>query len=140
MLLRCYTQNIDGLESVAGINSEKIVEAHGGFSNSHCTSCNAAAANHEEVLEACSKGTPIKCSCGGWIKPDIVFFGEPLPERFFTLTTEDFEKCDLLIVIGSSLVVYPFAGLVHYVNQHTPRLLINREPVQTLFKFNDEGE
>ena len=53
-------------------------------------------------------GEPLQCSkkkCGGWIKPDIVFFGEGLPERFHTLIEEDFDKCDLCITMGTSLYV-----------------------------------
>ena len=53
-------------------------------------------------------GEPLQCSkkkCGGWVKPDIVFFGEGLPERFHTLIQEDFDKCDLCITMGTSLYV-----------------------------------
>jgi len=70
-----------------------------------------------------------KCSCGGLVKPDIVFFGESLPQRFFHKMTEDFPKCDLLLVIGTSLQVQPFASLINKVPLTTPRLLINREKV-----------
>ena len=58
-------------------------------------------------------GEPLQCSkkkCGGWIKPDIVFFGEGLPDRFHTLIEEDFDKCDLCITMGTSL----------YVQEHVP--------------------
>lgn len=55
---------------------------------------------------------PICASCPGIVKPDIVFFGENLPEKFHQCILTDFEKCDLLIVLGSSLVVQPFASLV----------------------------
>ena len=63
------------------------------------------------------------------MKPDIVFFGEQLPERFFNLAEDDFGACDLLIVMGTSLRVQPFASLVGRVPQNCPRLLINREEV-----------
>lgn len=59
------------------------------------------------------------------MKPDVIFFGERLPRRFFTLTDSDFPECDLLIIIGTSLTVQPFAGLVDNVNTKAPRLLIN---------------
>ena len=87
----------------------------------------------------------VKCGeegCEGLVKPDIVFFGEGLPERFFqslevslvlndeyTADDQDLTICDLLIVIGTSLQVHPFASLPNYVQPHVPRLLINREPV-----------
>lgn len=80
-----------------------------------------------------------RCKCGGLIKPDIVFFNEPLPQKFNWMSTADMVTCDLLIVIGTSLTVQPFAGrrieriervgLVHKVKENVPRMLINREPV-----------
>ena len=63
-------------------------------------------------------------SCSeGVVKPNIVFFGEDLPERFKTLLEGDFAKCDLLIVMGTSLHVQPFCNLIHRVRPITPRLL-----------------
>ena len=64
------------------------------------------------------------CGCtvlAGLVKPDIVFFGESLPERFHSLLEEDFPKCDLLIVMGTSLLVQPFASLVDMVDDTAPR-------------------
>lgn len=71
-----------------------------------------------------------KCSScqRGVIKPDVVLFGEGLPSEFWKYLT-DFPKCDLLIIMGTSLVVQPFAGLANKVDTKTPRLLINRDPV-----------
>lgn len=66
------------------------------------------------------------------MKPDIVFFGENLPSRFFEKVNEDFKKCDLLIIMGTSLQVQPFASLIGKVPKTTPRILINREQVGTL--------
>jgi NAD-dependent deacetylase sirtuin 2 len=70
-------------------------------------------------------------NCGGLVKPDIVFFGEGLPDRFFDKLGVDFPKCDLLLVIGTSLQVQPFASLIARVKEHVPRVLINREAVGT---------
>ena len=62
---------------------------------------------HIDIAKVC------KCEvCDGLVKPDIVFFGENLPEKFFRLYRTDFAKCDLLIIMGTSLVVHPFAGLI----------------------------
>jgi NAD-dependent deacetylase sirtuin 2 len=70
----------------------------------------------------------MRCAkCGEYVKPDIVFFGENLPERFYECAEEDFRVCDLLIVIGTSLVVHPFAGLIERPMENVPRLLINLE-------------
>ena len=68
---------------------------------------------------------------GGLVKPKIVFFGEELPERFARLHRTDLANCDLLIVMGTSLVVHPFAGLVGYAARSAPRLLINRDQAGT---------
>jgi len=70
---------------------------------------------------------PICEKCPGVVKPDIVFFGENLPDKFYSSINGDFHQADLLIVMGSSLVVQPFASLVNKVRDDCPRLLINRE-------------
>ncbi|TPX59170.1 hypothetical protein PhCBS80983_g02669 [Powellomyces hirtus] len=72
---------------------------------------------------------PICDGCTGLVKPNIVFFGEQLPQRFHTLITKDFASTDLVIVIGTSLQVQPFANLINMVPEKVPRLLINREIV-----------
>uniref|UniRef100_A0A915CC93 Deacetylase sirtuin-type domain-containing protein n=2 Tax=Parascaris univalens TaxID=6257 RepID=A0A915CC93_PARUN len=127
LLLRCYTQNIDSLEFVANINTEKLVTAHGSHHTSTCLRC------HEKydlkwITEKIndSNTTVARCEkCNGVVKPDIVFFGENLPKRFFNCAIADFPKCDLLIIMGTSLVVQPFAGMVNEVAGDVPRLLIN---------------
>ncbi|XP_062370463.1 NAD-dependent protein deacetylase sirtuin-2 [Cinclus cinclus] len=129
LLLRCYTQNIDTLERVAGLDPELLVEAHGTFFTSHCLrpSCRqryGLAWMRERIF---SSLVP-KCEkCQGLVKPDIVFFGESLPSRFFALLESDFEKVDLLLIMGTSLQVQPFASLISRVPTSTPRLLINKE-------------
>lgn len=70
---------------------------------------------------------PTCASCGSTVVPDVVFFGQGLPQRFHEMKAQDLKKADLLIVIGTSLVVYPFASMVKDVTPLTPRLLINRE-------------
>jgi NAD+-dependent protein deacetylase sirtuin 2 len=70
--------------------------------------------------------------CDSLVKPDIVFFGESLPARFFTCSAHDMPQCDLLIIMGTSLVVYPFAALQSKVTDRCPRLLVNREKVGEL--------
>jgi len=129
LLLRNFTQNIDTLERIAGIPEEKTVFSHGSFASAHCIDCKKEFA-YEFVRDETFAGKIVTCDeCGGYVKPDIVFFGEALPERFFTKRSEDFPKCDLLIVMGTSLVVQPFASLISFVGDDVPRLLINREIV-----------
>ena len=129
LLLRHFTQNIDTLERVAGISDDKIVEAHGAFHTGHCIKCRAEYSQDwikELVFKDEIPTCPLK-NCAGYVKPDIVFFGESLPERFFSCLQSDFSKCDLLIIIGTSLTVQPFASLIERVGEDCPRLLINME-------------
>ncbi|XP_032632164.1 NAD-dependent protein deacetylase sirtuin-2 [Chelonoidis abingdonii] len=129
LLLRCYTQNIDTLERVAGLDQEDLVEAHGTFFTSHClrSSCRKQYTLDWMKEKIFSTVTPKCDKCQSLVKPDIVFFGESLPRRFFTLMQSDFQKVDLLIIMGTSLQVQPFASLVSRVPTNTPRLLINKE-------------
>ncbi|XP_078489170.1 NAD-dependent protein deacetylase sirtuin-2 [Ciona intestinalis] len=127
LLRRAYTQNIDTLERVAGVGGDKLVEAHGTFHTAHCVQCRMEY-TQDWVKDKVFKDEIPHCKdCEELVKPDIVFFGEPLPRRFFNLRYEDFRLCDLLIVMGTSLKVHPFASLVDGVEDTTPRLLINRE-------------
>ncbi|XP_036005800.1 NAD-dependent protein deacetylase sirtuin-2 isoform X2 [Fundulus heteroclitus] len=129
LLRRCYTQNIDTLERVAGLEGEDLIEAHGTFYTSHCVSfCCRKEYNLDWMKEKIFSDAIPKCEkCSSLVKPDIVFFGENLPARFFTSMKMDFPRCDLLIVMGTSLQVQPFAGLVSRVSKSCPRLLINME-------------
>jgi len=131
ILLRCFTQNIDSLETAAGVSVDKVVAAHGNFDGARVVG--GGAVPIEEVKFAAETGDEgwrkLNKKYGGLVKPNIVFFGEPLPRRFFELARHDFPNCDLLLIMGTSLVVQPFAGLVGHVNAGTPRLLINRDRV-----------
>ncbi|KAG7470788.1 hypothetical protein MATL_G00117430 [Megalops atlanticus] len=129
LLQRCYSQNIDTLERVAGLQADDLIEAHGTFYTSHCVSflCRKEYTLDWMKEKIFSDEIP-KCEkCSGLVKPDIVFFGENLPARFFTSMKTDFPRCDLLIIMGTSLQVQPFASLVSRVSKSTPRLLINME-------------
>lgn len=83
MLLRNFTQNIDTLERLAGLDEERIVEAHGSFATASCVECRKKA--DMEMLKHKVASAEVACceDCGGYIKPDITFFGESLPSRFF---------------------------------------------------------
>ncbi|XP_026543895.1 NAD-dependent protein deacetylase sirtuin-2 isoform X1 [Notechis scutatus] len=129
LLLRCYTQNIDTLERVAGLDAEHLVEAHGTFYTSHCISSTCKTSYSLEWMKEkiFASLTPRCEKCQSVVKPDIVFFGENLPPRFFSLMQSDFQNADMLIIMGTSLQVQPFASLVSRVPPNTPRLLINKE-------------
>ncbi|XP_068964078.1 NAD-dependent protein deacetylase sirtuin-3, mitochondrial isoform X3 [Petaurus breviceps papuanus] len=105
LLLRLYTQNIDGLERAAGIPATKLVEAHGTFASATCTVCRQSFPGEEFHVDVMADRIPRCPICTGVIKPDIVFFGEQLPQRFF-LHMADFPMADLLLIIGTSLEVW----------------------------------
>lgn len=128
ILQRLYTQNIDTLERIAGIDDEKMVEAHGSFYTNHCIDCRKEY-DMKWVKQKIFEDVIPTCECNGIIKPDIVFFGENLPDKFYNCPNKDFNKCDLLIIMGTSLEVQPFASLIENVNDECVRLLINREIV-----------
>ncbi|ODV82208.1 NAD-dependent deacetylase sirtuin-2 [Suhomyces tanzawaensis NRRL Y-17324] len=133
LLKRVYTQNIDTLERLAGVDEDYLVEAHGSFAKNHCIDCSEAMStdelkkqmNNKEV----NKGIPTCAKCKGLVKPDIVFFGEGLPERFFKLWAEEADDVEIAIVAGTSLTVYPFASLPGEVDKKALRVLVNNELV-----------
>ncbi|KAI8644034.1 DHS-like NAD/FAD-binding domain-containing protein [Parasitella parasitica] len=126
VLLRNFTQNIDTLERMTGLDQDYIIEAHGSFATASCVECDTKA-DSEMVRQHALEGKVPRCKeCDQLIKPDITFFGENLPKRFFE-HLHDFETADLLIIIGTSLQVQPFASLIEDVPAHVPRLLINKE-------------
>lgn len=130
LLLRNYTQNIDTLERLTGMNQDHLVEAHGAFEAGHCVDCQHEH-THEYVKTSIFKDQVPKClKCKGLVKPKIVFFGEDLPGRYHELLERDKNNADLLIVIGTSLVVHPFASIVDVVGKDIPRVLINMHSVK----------
>ncbi|XP_023580136.1 NAD-dependent protein deacetylase sirtuin-3, mitochondrial [Trichechus manatus latirostris] len=137
LLLRLYTQNIDGLERVAGIPASKLVEAHGTFASATCTVCLRPCPGEDFWADVLADRVPCCRVCTGIVKPDIVFFGEPLPERFL-LHVADFPMADLLVVLGTSLEVEPFASLSEGVCSSVPRVLINQDVVGT-FAWHPRG-
>jgi len=126
LLQRLYTQNIDGLDAATGLSSDRIVEAHGSFSTASCIDCGGSAT--EQAKEAIRKASIPYCTkCEGLVKPDIVFFGESLPDKFYRNLKRDIESADLCLVIGTSLKVMPVASLPDTMAHSKHRVLINRE-------------
>lgn len=137
-LLRNYTQNIDGLENLATTPEKQIVECHGHFRSAACIKCHKPMDGEKcksIILETDDVPKCEKPKCKGYVKPDIVFFGEGLPHRFHTLLTQDVEKVDLLIVMGTSLQVAPVSLIPSYVKCR--RVLINRDEVGDFFGEDD---
>ena len=129
LLLRNWTQNIDMLERLAGIPEKAVVEAHGSFGGARCSGCGREGDPVMVRRRIEEKKEPQCRKCGGHLKPDITFFGEPLPQRVAQLSKTDFKRCDLLVVAGTSLAVQPVAGFIQKIPRSTPRLLCNRTVV-----------
>lgn len=123
------TQNVDGLHEEAGNSPEKVFHLHGTMREAVCLHCGKGYPM-PEVRQWVLSGTEIpECKdCGGILKPNAVFFGEALPQYELTESQRRAQRCDLCIVIGSSLVVYPAALIPQYAVQSGAKLvIINRD-------------
>jgi NAD-dependent SIR2 family protein deacetylase len=138
---RVYTQNIDGLEAAAGVPGAKLVQCHGSLLKARCLDCGAGADAGDvggEFRLAVRQGVPARCAradrrgqrCGGVLKPGVTFFGEPIAGTVAQRLRADVAKCDLLLVMGSSLQVSPMSSLPDWIAQHVPCVLLNKETVK----------
>ena len=123
-LLAIVTQNIDGLHQMAG--SRNVLELHGSVHRNICRSCGAV---YDAEWVMMTNGIPRCDKCGGMVKPDVVLYEESLSEDVLTRSISAIASADLLIVGGTSLVVYPAAGLLRYF-QGDSLVLINRDATQ----------
>ncbi len=128
-LMAVVTQNIDGLHQAAG--SHSVFELHGSIHRNYCERCHAF--YDAQVIRAGS-GVP-RCRCGGIIKPDVVLYEEPLDQSVIQGAVEAIARADMLIVGGTSLVVWPAAALVDYY-RGDKLVLINREPTRVSGRAN----
>ncbi|MDD2597929.1 MAG: NAD-dependent deacylase [Kiritimatiellae bacterium] len=119
------TQNIDDYHQRAG--SAPVHTVHGTFITSICTTCNKVVQT-EELLPVIERGELPCCICGGIYKPEVTFFGEMLPEQEWNASMTAISGSDLLLVIGTSLTVYPAASLPSCRKPRTPLVIINRDP------------
>ena len=116
------TQNIDGLHQKAG--SHRVLELHGSVLRNHCQKCGTFY-GVDAILN--SQGVP-RCSCGGIIKPDVVLYEEGLDEQVLMEAVSAIRQADVLIIGGTSLTVYPAAGLIRYYRGHK-LAVINKTPL-----------
>jgi NAD-dependent deacetylase len=125
------TQNIDNLHQVSGIPAEDIVELHGNTTFARCLDCNQRfelqwVRRHMDTGNGCAPDCP---SCGGYIKTATISFGQAMPDAAVRRAQNLAQSCDLLVSIGSSLVVWPAAGLPLLAKRSGAMLvIINREP------------
>lgn len=116
------TQNIDGLHQMAG--SKNVIELHGNENRYYCLSCGKT---YDMTCVTQTQGIP-RCSCGGIIRPDVVLYEESLNEKDLRKAIRYAEETDLMVVAGTSLVVYPVAGLVEYLTPGAKLVILNRDP------------
>ena len=120
-LTAVITQNIDGLHQMAG--SKKVLELHGSVHRNYCMRC-----SRPYPVEKIASGTGIpKCDCGGTIKPDVVLYEEGLDSYTINKSVEYISRADMLIIGGTSLAVYPAAGLIDYYRGNK-LVLVNKSP------------
>ena len=126
-LTAVVTQNIDGLHQRAG--SANVLELHGSVHRNVCRRCGATysaewvmAREYEDGL-----GVPVCPECGGTVKPDVVLYGESLDNGVLTAAADAIANCDMLVIGGTSLVVYPAAGLVRHFRGDV-LAIVNRDP------------
>ena len=120
-LAAVVTQNIDGLHQRAG--SRTVHELHGSVHRNVCERCGAV---YDAAWVLATEGVPHCGACGGLVKPDVVLYGEPLSERVLLASVRAIQEADLLVIGGTSLVVYPAAGLVNYFGGDE-LVIVNRE-------------
>ena len=129
------TQNIDGLHHEAG--QQRVIELHGNTRRFYCLHCGFTL-TMDEAFQLLDRELPPKCGCGGLIRPDVVFFGESLPADALDEAAEAAARCDMFLVLGSSLVVQPAAQLPVIAKQRGATLIIiniGETPLDVLADF-----
>lgn len=125
------TQNIDNLHRRAG--SRTVYELHGNIERNYCIRCGK---KFNEIPEL-KNGAPL-CECGGLIRPDVVWFGEYLPEDQFSGAEKAAQNCDVFFIVGTSAVVYPAASLIYIAKSHGAYLVeVNIEPTEASSAVNE---
>jgi NAD-dependent protein deacetylase/lipoamidase len=123
------TQNVDNLHQDSGVPDDKVIELHGNTSYATCLACHTRYELAELQDQFAKLGNVEPCSrCGGVIKTATISFGQAMPERAMARAQAAIESCDLCIVLGSSLTVYPAAGFPEYAKRLGAKLaIVNRE-------------
>jgi NAD-dependent deacetylase len=130
------TQNVDGLHDRAG--SRHTLKLHGDIWTLRCTSCSRAWIDNRAKLPE----LPPRCECGGIARPGVVWFGEALPDGVWDEAVRAANNCDLFLVIGTSAVVYPAAGLVQMAKSAGAKVVeinLSETPVTSSSDFSWQG-
>ena len=137
-LLGVVTQNIDGLHHEAGNSADKIIEIHGTVATISCLSCGNQSSK-KEIIKRLDSGeeVPYCEDCSGILKPDSISFGQAMPEHAVSQAITHARDCELCIVLGSSLMVYPAASIPEIAIQGQAKVMvINREPT-SIDRYSD---
>jgi NAD-dependent deacetylase len=123
------TQNIDALHQASGVPAEQVIELHGNTRQAKCLDCGAAAKIADILAHFEAHGDAPDCTlCGGLVKTATISFGQPMPEGEMARAEAATKACDLMMVLGSSLQVYPAAGFPLLAKrQGAPLVILNRE-------------
>lgn len=116
------TQNVDGLDRAVG--AKHVIEFHGNLYRLYCQKC------HQSFTYDQYRESDVHQADGGIIRPDIVLYGEPIDPQVASAAVDAVASADLLIVVGTSLVVYPFAGLLRYAPFGATLVAVNKEPLE----------
>ena len=123
------TQNVDNLHQISGVPADRVIELHGNATYAKCLQCGVRIELATIETEFNSSGTVAPCRCGGIIKSATISFGQSMPEREMQRAAVETDLCDLFIVLGSSLVVFPAADFPVRAKRNGAKLVIvNRDP------------
>ena len=137
LLLKLFEQNNDRLSALAGVPDDKIVEGHGSYADQHCIDCKSSYPSPKMRQAILNRKIPRCEQCHGFVKPDIMLYGDELPAAFTENEMLPAET-DLCIVMGTSLTAGNFACLPECGPQGVPRLFINQDHVTTLGSRADD--
>ncbi len=118
LLEAVITQNIDGLHQKAGLPEEKVIELHGNTLRVRCMSCDMLSSVHDAQKRIEAGDLAPECECGGYLKPDTISFGQAMPVTEVDKATELSSRCDFLMVVGSTLLVYPAAAMPDFARRN----------------------
>jgi len=132
LLTTVITQNVDGLHQAAG--NTDVIEFHGSFAWQSCLQCHGRIPTGDIDMGI----LPPRCTCGGILRPECVFFGEMIPPQALLRSQQAAANCDLMLVVGTSATVYPAAAMPVIAKQHGARIIeINPEPTALTHSTSD---
>lgn len=127
LLKAVITQNIDDLHQKAG--SKRVLELHGNMRQATCLKCHKVVSTQDMMERFLEDGEVPNCSCGGLLKPNVVLIGDPLPKWVLLEAWGEAEKCDLMLVVGSSLQITPASEIPFVAKRHGARTIVfNYQP------------